>query len=76
MTPPSTMEIEAEYHQVATTVVLDAIIELSEQIAGLRAEVAELRERVEPAIVAVEEMGPLAEKLATGGLMGLLRPSG
>ncbi len=73
--------------EVVGAVLLDALADLAEDVKGaraevialraeviaLRAELAEVRAEVTPVIEAVREMGPMAEKLATGGLLGLFR---
>jgi hypothetical protein len=78
---PGAVEVEAIGAGIVA--VLDAVADVAAdlstllvQVAELRSEVAEVRAEVAPIIEAATQLGPMADKLAAGGLMGLLRPGG
>jgi hypothetical protein len=70
----------AEVLEAGLVVVLDAIADLAAKVVELDAKVGAVEAKLDgliaetgPAIEAVKELGPMAEKLATGGLLGLFR---
>lgn len=63
----------AEAVEVGIALVLDVLSDLAGELAEVRRELAELRGDVAPAIEAVAQLGPMAEKMAQGGLLGMLR---
>lgn len=70
----------AEAVEVGIALVLDVLAEqadalttLAGQVATLQRELTELREDVRPALEAVAQLGPMAEKMAQGGILGMLR---
>lgn len=61
-------EVETDPTEAGMLVLLDAVLDLTAKVDKLAADVA-------PALEAVTAMGPLAERLASGGgLMSLFRP--
>jgi hypothetical protein len=64
--------VDAETIAAGLVAVLDAVSELAAEVSTLRAELAEVRAEVAPIIEAAGQLAPMADKLAAGGLMGLL----
>ncbi len=50
-----------------------SVEDLWKEVIDLRSDLTEIRAEVAPVIASVQELGPMAEKLATGGLLGLFR---
>ncbi len=55
-------------------VVLAAVLDVTEKVDAIARKIDALEAEVRPLVEAAKQLGPMAEKMAQGGLMGLLRP--
>ncbi len=67
--------VEAEAVAAGLDVVLAAVLDVGEKVDAIAARIDALEAEVRPLVEAAKQLGPMAEKMAQGGLMGLLRPS-